>query len=63
MSTKYQFNITADESDVLRRLVERIQQSKGITLTEEQIVKAALEALWQDACVRQVLKKRVASSR
>ena len=58
MPTKYQFNITADEYDVLLRISERI---KGIALDEEQIVKAAFEALRQDACVRQVLKKRVAS--
>ena len=63
MSTNYQFNITADEYDVLRRLVGRIQQAEGITLTEEQIVKAAFEALRQDSCVRQVLRKRVASLR
>jgi len=63
MVTKYQFNITADEYDVLRRLAEQIQQTEGITLTEAQIVKAAFEALRQDACVRQVLRKRVASSR
>lgn len=50
--------ITADEYDVLLRISERI---KGIALDEEQIVKAAFEALRQDACVRQVLKKRVAS--
>ena len=61
MSTKYQFNITADEYDVLRRLAGRIQQAEGITLTEEQIVQAAFEALRQDACVRQVLKELIAS--
>ncbi len=62
MPTKCQFNITADESDVLRRLAGRIKQAGGVALTQEQIVKAALEALRQDACVRQVLKKRVASA-
>jgi hypothetical protein len=62
MPTKYQFNITADEYDVLRRLAGRIQQAEGITLTEEQIVKVVFEALRQDACVRQVLKKRFTSS-
>ena len=62
MSTKYQFNITTDEYDVLRRLAGRIKQAGGVALTEEQIVKAALEVLRQDACVRQVLKKRFTSS-
>lgn len=57
MSIKYQFNITAAEHDLLLRLGGRIQQAEGITLTEEQIVKAALVALQQDACVRQVLKE------
>lgn len=60
MPTKYQFNITADEHDVLLRLAGRIQV-EGITLEKEQIVEAALVALQQDACVRQVLKKRIAS--
>ena len=60
MPTKYQFNITADEHDVLLRLAGRIQV-EGVTLEKEQIVEAALVALQQDACVRQVLKKRVAS--
>lgn len=63
MPTKYQFNITADEYDVLRQFAGRIKQAGGVALTEEQIVKAAFEALRQDACVRQVLRKRVASSR
>jgi len=53
--------ITADEYDVLRRLAKRIQQAKGIALTEEQIVKAALESLQQDKDVRQALKKRLSS--
>ena len=60
MPTKYQFNITADEHDVLLRLAGRIQV-EGVTLEKEQIVEAALVALQQDACVRQVLKKRIAS--
>ena len=63
MPTKYQFNITADEYDVLLRIAGRIKQAGGVALTQEQIVKAALEALRQDACVKQALKKRVASSR
>ena len=58
---EYQFNITADEYDVLQRLAKRRQQAKGIALTEEQIVKAALESLRQDGCVRQVLKKQLSS--
>ena len=61
MPTKHEINVTADEYDVLLRLAGRIQQVDGIALGEAQIVEAALEALRQDACVRQALKKRVAS--